>query len=302
MEYLKLYSKFAIPLMIVAPANIISANIDKVMIQFFWTANDVAYYAASQRLLGFILFITVAIRSVLLPSASRYHSEKRIGDISRITLKAERYLFMVTLPPVVIILALPHEIIHILLSDDFLPAAPVLQIVALWALTRVVNVPYRVVILGMDRPGLMAKITLTRALGNITLNLLFIPSTFLGFRLFGLKAMGAALATLITQLAAFVAIRYVIWRMTGTVCSRRLIILLYAGACMALAVWWLNLLYPATRWYHLLTYTAAGFGLYLAILCLFREFSRKDLAFFINALHPLKMGSYIKKEVRKRGV
>jgi hypothetical protein len=52
------------------------------------------------------------------------------------------------------------------------------------------------------------------------------------------------------------------------------------------------------RWYHLLLISFLGLGIYLLILALFREFTKKELDFLLDTLNIKKMLSYIKEELK----
>jgi hypothetical protein len=53
-----------------------------------------------------------------------------------------------------------------------------------------------------------------------------------------------------------------------------------------------------TRWYHLLTVAGFGLMIYLAVLFLFKEFTKNDLEFYLDTLNVKKMIDYIKDELK----
>ena len=77
----KSYSSFALPLIISSVISIISLNIDKIMIGYFWTSTEVGYYFVVQRIFEFITPLSTSVTLVLFPTISSYHSKKNIDKI-----------------------------------------------------------------------------------------------------------------------------------------------------------------------------------------------------------------------------
>jgi O-antigen/teichoic acid export membrane protein len=294
------YTKYAIPAIIMTSMVVITVNIDKVMIQAFWSSRHTGLYTAAQRIAFVIVFLTNAIGSVILPSISRHHSKGERSEVRKLMNRAERYIIMIALPPIVMFFTLPHRIINIL-SGQFMGAVPILQILSIWALITVVNTPYRNLIQGFDRPDIMAKVSILQASLNIMLNLVFIPAALFGVTLFGWSAIGAAVATLITQIVLFIVVRWHAYRLSGAVSSLSNALLVVGGVAMALALLTLDNAVPAVRWYHLMAYGLIGIGVYIGVLVVIGQFTRNDLGFFLQALNPREMFSYVKTEITTRG-
>ncbi|HEC95264.1 MAG TPA: hypothetical protein ENI45_04790 [Thermoplasmatales archaeon] len=148
LEYFKSYAKFAIPMSIAVTSALIMTNIDKVFIQLFWSATQVGEYFAVYNLSRFIILFSSAVNMLLLPTVSFHHSKNELSKIKRVTGEAEHYLSMITFPIVVTLIVLATPVIHILLSDKYLPALPVLQILPLFVLMEVLSGPYTQQLLG----------------------------------------------------------------------------------------------------------------------------------------------------------
>jgi hypothetical protein len=52
------------------------------------------------------------------------------------------------------------------------------------------------------------------------------------------------------------------------------------------------------RWFTLLGFCILGLGIYIAILFVLKEFSKKDLDFFLKIINLKEMVSYIKSELK----
>ncbi len=299
MEHIMQYVKFALPLSISSSAIVIASNTDVVMIQWFWSALDVADYYAAKRIGMMLTMLSISIATVLMPSLSDMHSRGERKNIKDTTMKAERYISMITFPLVFFIIVFPDKVITIFLSESMRSAAPTMQVLTLFYALIVLNSPYNSQLLAIGKSGILGKVGIMRAIINIGLNLIFIPVSFMGMRLLGLGAFGAALATLITFLLTTANIRWASYKLTGTVMDRR--ILLHLSAAMLTSIFFILMDTSwAVRWYSLGMLGLAFLGVYFGILYLFREFRKEEIMTFMEALHPMKMASYMKEELRKK--
>jgi len=122
----KSYFSFALPIMLISVIGVISVNIDKIMIGYFWTSVEVGYYFTVQQILQIILVFSSAVGIVLFPTLSGHHASKNFEKIKETTHLAERYISMVTIPPIIFVIVFANPVINIMLSSAFLPAASVL--------------------------------------------------------------------------------------------------------------------------------------------------------------------------------
>ena len=295
----KSYFFFALPMLIMSVIMVISVNVDKMMIGYFWTSTEVGYYFTVQQVLQLLLIIQGSISAVLFPTLSAYHSNKNFEKIKQTTHLAERYISMVMIPPVIVIIIFVNPLISIMLSSAFLPAASVLIVLTIYAFIFSLRIPYASLISGVNRPGIAAKIGGAICGTNIVLNYLFIPEWGL-LSPFGINGpTGAAVATVLSSLVGFFGVRLAAKKLTGIKLMQshtpRHII---AGVVMAGVLYYVNLLIPLVRWYHLIGFALAGLGVYLGILFILKEFKKEDLNFFLDILHPKEMLSYIKSELK----
>jgi O-antigen/teichoic acid export membrane protein len=272
MEYFKSYFSFALPLMVVSWVGIIAANIDKVIIQLFWTPTDVGYFFGVQRITFFVLALSSSVGLVLFPTISKQHAKKDVEGIRRITYMGERYLSMIICPLVVFIIVFSPQIINILLSSAFLPAVPILRILAIYALIGTMSTAYGQQLIGTDHPGLAAKIGLVCAIIGICLNMILIPRSVFGVELLGL----------------------------ATRSNWRILIHLLAAVITGIFAYFLSSLnlVDVFRWYHLIAYGLSCLGVFFSVLYLAREFKKEDFKFFIDTLNLKGMAGYIVGEMK----
>ncbi len=293
------YTKFAFPLSIVVASTILMTNVDKVLIQLFWSASDVGYYFAAFRMTQFIALFTGAIGLLLFPTFSSLHSRNDVGGICNLTIQSERYLSMIVFPVVMGVIVLAQPISGILLSG-WKEIIPILHILPLFVLLDALERPYQTQFMGMNYPKLARNRVLIMVVVNIVLNLILIPRDIqsLGLSLFGLGAQGAAIATVVAYGVGLVYSRIVAWKLTGITGNPRVLFHLLAAGIMMTVLYIITIMIPIGRWYILLAVALFGFVIYIGVLYLIREFSKQDLDLFFDALNIKKMVQYIKEEIR----
>ena len=74
-----------------------------------------------------------------------------LQEIKELILKSERYLSMIVFPIIFFMIVLAEPIIHILLSDKYYAALPVLQILPIFVLIGVLSSPYQRKFQGIDK-------------------------------------------------------------------------------------------------------------------------------------------------------
>jgi len=299
LSYFKEYAKFAMPMAIASASYIIMMNVDKVFIQLFYAAEQVGHYFAIFNLSRFIILFATSVGLLLFPTISEYHAKNNFREIRKLTLQAERYLSMIVFPIVTLMIVLAKPIIHILLSDKYMPALPVLQILPIFVLIEAIARPYVAKLQGMDMPNLIRNRVIIMAILNVILNLILIPKDIrmLGLKLAGLGIRGAAIATVVAYMIGMIYIRYKAWKITKI---RGNIKIAFHAIAAILTGFILN--YMAvyiSRWYELLAIALFGIAIYFAFLFLMREFKKEDFEFFVDTLNIKKMIKYIKEEVKK---
>jgi len=301
-EYFKDYLKFAFPVAIASASVILMTNIDKVFIQLFWSSKEVGEYFACYNLSHYLIFFSNAVGLLLFPTISEYHEKRDLIKIKGLIIKSERYLSMIVFPIILLIIILAEPIIHVLLSDKYLPALPVLQVLPFFALIEVFSRPYLAQLKGMNLPKIARNRVLIMVMINIFLNLILIPTDIksIGINLFGFGATGAAIATIVSYLVGLIYIRIVTWKLTGISGNLRFLYHASSAIFMSIIIYYLNNIILINRWYHLLVFALLGLSIYFSFLFLFKEINKKDIDFFIETLNIKKMIKYIKREIREK--
>ncbi len=293
----KRYAVYALPLMFSSMIGVVAIYTDKVMLQLFWYATEVADYAMAQRITLVIIGLSSAMGTIIFPAIASAAEKGEGGEVQVITYRAERYISMIVMPMVMFLVVFPRDVLHIL-GDQYLPAADVLRIMSLYAFFAVIYGVYVSQLKGLGRPGFIAKVSILIALLNIGLNLLFIPSAIYGRQLMGMGAMGAAIALLTSKVVGYSLIQSYSRSITQARFNHSLPLQIVAVAVAALVLLGANAVLPPTRIFIIVPYFFIGVAVYAAVLYLLKEFTRKDLDFFLSALHPGDMKDYIKDEMK----
>jgi len=300
--YFKSYVQFALPLAFVVASTKIMTNIDKVLIQLFWNATEGGNYFAIFRLCRFLDMATLAIGTLLFPTISALHARNDSVGIKKLSLLSERYLSMIMVPIVFLMIFLSRPIIHVMLSNKFYPAVPILQILPLFVLFDAMERPYQVKLIGMNLPHFARNRILLMVAINVGLNLILVPKDirFLGIDLLGLGGEGAAIATVVAYFVGLVYTRIVVWKVSGITVNFRIGYHFLAALIMGFVVSLLTEYYLIVRWYELAVFGLMGLGIYLSILLLVKEFTRSDFDLFMDTLNVKKMFIYIKEELSSK--
>ena len=300
LRMMKSYFSFALPIMIISIISTISVNIDKVMIGYFWTSKEVGYYFSVQQILQVITIISTSVGMVLFPTISGYHANRDFGRIKRDTIKAERYISMFVVPVAAVIIAFSRPLINIILNSSFLPAAPVLIVLTVYAFVSSLNIPYSSLIQGINRPDIGAKIGIGMCIANILFNYLFIPREGLLSSIGINGPTGASFATLCSGLLGFFSFRIISRKLAGIEMFRfHLVKHVVSGITTAGILYLIEKSFPSMRWYYLVGFSLFGVVIYLGLLALMREFKKEDLRFLLEVVSPKGMFRYIREEIRK---
>lgn len=304
-EYIKNYAIFAFPLLFVSMSNIIMTNIDKVLIQLFWNAESVGHYAAAFRLSNFIAMFSASIGILIFPTFSTFHSKGNTKGIKELCSSSMRHLSIVVFPMVFGLMILAEPATYILLSN-WKEAGIILRIMPLFALFKAFLAVYTAVFNGLNKPKINRNCLIIMVTSNVTLNFLLIPRDIqsIGLKLFGLGAIGATIATVISFSIGLMYYLMISRKYPSIKTNPRIILHAIAAILMSsilyILLYSLNYITLLTRWYHLLLTSFFGLGIYLLLLIIFKEFSKKDLNFYLETLNIIKLYEYIKDEIKKK--
>jgi len=298
MESIKSYWDFALPGFFSKIVSRFGNRLDIVMVQLFWGSSNVGYYAAGRRIALIVNGLIAGVGTLIFPTISEYHANGDWDKLRNAVQGAAKYTSLVISPVIVFLILFPREIITIMVSRAFLDAAPVVRILAINAFFMLYFKPFKYVISGTNRPELSAKISIAGNMANVALNVLLIPDSLFGVPLFGLKEVGAAIATLTAGISISLAKMVVSKRIADVSFTWGTLYHIGAAILSGLILYaWQWQVLPITRFYHLFIYGGAMVGIYTAILYLVGEFTKKEWDYIMEAVHPVKMWKYVKDEL-----
>lgn len=287
------YTRFALPAILVVWVSYLSLYTDRIMIEWFWGAEEVGYYFMAQGISMIPIMAGSAAALMLLPLVSAAHARGDMGKVRSLTLFAERHLMMILIPLVVMLMVFPGEVLQ-LVGTGYLPAATPLRLIALYALFMSLYILFSYQLNGIDRRWFTAGVAAGVGVLNIALNIVLIPKG-----LGGLGATGAAIAIVTSQLLGLVAIRILSVRLAQTPWLSRNLRFLLAGGIMALVLFGIGLVQSPDRIYWLGAYGILGGLFYLGALVMFREFGKREVAFFLALGNPKGIADTIRQDLRQ---
>lgn len=294
------YVEFALPMTVIVIGDSMGEYFGKTALGFFWSDAEVGRYYGLERVVVFLGIINRAVASLLFPAFSELHTEGDYQAARELAHQSTRYISMWVVPIIFGITALSDPFIRILLSDDWLAAKSVLGILAFMKGLGAIHKPIDSAIFGFDMPKKMAQLQLYTTFQGIVLTLVLVPDSLLGFPMFGLRAEGAAIATL---LSTVVGIGLKVWISPvlprKSVIPSMLIHWLGAGLMAFSLTWFTSNVWTTVRWFQLPALIAGGAVVYFLVLAILRELKRKDIEFFWGMVHPGEMGSYIREELAR---
>ena len=186
-------------------ATTVYLNLDNAMLGFMTTDDDVGYYGAAVKVKVILVALVTSLGSVLLPRASYYVETKQIEEFKRITQKAMKFVYVVSIPLVVFFVLFSRESILFLSGKEYIPAIPAMQVILptvfFIGVTNIMGIQI-LVPLGKEKYVLYSEIV--GAIIDLIINILLIPKY---------KAVGAALGTTIAELAVYGVQYYFLFRM-----------------------------------------------------------------------------------------
>lgn len=296
------YWDFAWPVALVSVMTTLYANMDAVLVGYFWEPVHVADYRSSVKLLIPAMVFGQAVYTIMFPTISKMHAKERLGDVVDRVRLAERYLAMALLGVLSLAVVFAEEAFHIAASDAYITAAPTLRLLTVYVLFMTLIMPSKSILMGTGSPLLMARVGAVTTFLVVALDLILVPPSILGVPLFGLAAPGAALGTAIALAVAYAHVKTLAKTKANLPWIPAGIFRQLAAAGLTIGILWFAkvTLGPSffDRVWELALAGIAGLVLYAALLVLVREFRRRDWEFLRDLLDPGEMSRYMSDELR----
>jgi O-antigen/teichoic acid export membrane protein len=192
----RLYTS-GVPFFIWSAALVIYNGIDITMLSIMTRDDVVGWYGLAYRFVGIPAFVPFAVTAALLPTLSASHGE----EFRRLARRCLDLVVLTTFPIAAAFVVCAAAIIHLFNYDaGFDHSIILLRILALFGPFASIGMVIGTVLIAQDREKPWAKVAIAAALLNPALNLGLIP-LFESSQ--GNGAIGAAVATVITEAAVF---------------------------------------------------------------------------------------------------
>jgi O-antigen/teichoic acid export membrane protein len=278
--------RFALPLGFTGAIGLVVAYTDVLVLGYYWTAKEVGLYGTAQKLAVLASLAPTAASSVLYPRFAQLVARGEQAKEARTFDESERWVLAAVALVTAGLAALAAPVLHVAVGDAYLGAGPALAWLALATLLYSAQLPLQARFIGHGRSRLLLRVGALNAAANVALNLWLVPA---GAGRPGWGIAGAAVATLLSNALAYVALRREAARSFGTPPATRVqaAIALAAGlvaAGLALA----HSAQPGwfARAWQLALWGVASAAAYAGLLAALRAVTRADLDWLRELVHP----------------
>ena len=254
--------KMALPLMAISLFSMMTHWLDVVMLGFLCDTRTVGLYQPAARTAGVIRSVLLAFAGIAAPMIADFHGRGQVQEIQRLYDLVTRWIIMIVIPPALILLIIPGQVLGIF-GPSFTAGAPALVMLCATALMQAFFGLGSTVLAmtGLERISFINQ--WAAFLLQAVLHLLLIP-------LYGLN--GAALSSLIVMallsVARMVELHYALrLRPLGIKVWKPLLAGAFSGAVLLICKPWISTLSPFQG---LGAAMVAGWGVYLVLIRKFR--------------------------------
>ena len=297
LEYIKKYSKFAIPVMFVGLISSLTQNIDRMLLQYFEGSFEVGIYALPSRITLIILGISLAVSGILFPLFSKYYSQKRLDLINDLCNTSVKHVSILVLPLILFLIVFSEKILLALFGDDAYLSSLQFQILLVSSFVYTITVPYSIQILSTGFLRFSFYLNIFILLLNFILNMIFIPESLYGYEMIGLASVGASLTTLIAFSLRAIVCFYIANVITDTKFYFNIWKHIFSASLTALLLNTLSTQISFSVYYLPLIFLLTGFT-FISFMFALGEVTRKDIEKYLSIINPMKMYQYISSELR----
>jgi len=261
--------KNGLPFALAGIFTILYLKIDTIMLSVMKGDSVVGWYNVAQNITSSFSFIAGVFLASIFPVISGYFVTSK-ESLKKVYALSFKYLFIIILPISAGIFLLSERIILLFFTSEYLPSINALRILTWLQIFAFLGWLLGTFLNSMNKQKLFTYAVGIGALVNIILNLILIPS---------LSLYGAAIATLITQIAVFSALFYFNYKELGSTNFGFAIKAIIATIFMSLAVLILDK-------FSLAIIIFVGAGVYFATFYLMRGFSKEDKEILSSIIKP----------------
>ncbi|HEX9908968.1 MAG TPA: oligosaccharide flippase family protein [Thermoplasmata archaeon] len=291
------YIRSFAPVFLVTMILVFDLYLDKVVVGSFWGFEELGLYFGAQKMAIFVSIFSMSVATMILPSLTAYHYRRDLSASWHVVSQAERYVSLIVVPIAAFYIFYSRDILRELFGELFVPAVDTMNVLVLASALLALVLPLRSVIASVGRPSILFWI----GAGGIALELLlmvvFVPESFLGIDMFGLKGFGAAMAILVGSMFYFGAFRIMVWRTSRILPTTGIFKHLLCAAMMLFTLYIVDLLLPRVDLIALVLQAIVGLVSYATAAYLMGELKRSDYRKFREMLNPSETLGYVVHEL-----
>ncbi len=295
LKMFKRYLMIALPLALSGIVGVVNQNIDKVIIQFFWTAKATGAFFLDQKIVMVIISFSTSISLFFLPLLSRTHHRGTVDDMNTMVGEFERLITMFSLPLSATFAVLSVYIVNIF-SGFFTEYSIILAYLSVYAIISLNSYPYSSALIAKGHQNTVGAISAAGVTLNIALNFLTIPPSIFGIRIFSLGVLGGAVSTMVAAFAMNIAYRVKLYLVSRTGVNYHVFRLLIPVSIQILFLSLASTLLHPFSIFLLIPVAAASLLIYAGINLLIGELTVEDVSTFIKRLNPLVLLRTLREE------
>jgi O-antigen/teichoic acid export membrane protein len=260
---------FALPVFVAGFGDLILTYTDTLTITIFRTLPEVGYYQAAQPSARILWYVSSSLAVVLFPMVSEFWARRQKKLLRQALHFITKFSFILIIPAALVFIAFPNIVITLLFGSRYLGGVTVLQIFGIAAFIYTLYNLLAITIVGIGRPGTIAKVVGIMAIFNLIGDLLLVP-------IYGIE--GAATTTLASFIIGLVLMLHYARKFIGfTVPTNPLLKALVGGVLTLFLIFGLKSILALPVWPEAIVTIVLAFAFYTAWILATKAITREDL-------------------------
>jgi O-antigen/teichoic acid export membrane protein len=166
---------YAFPLMLINASFLIYMEMDTLMIGYFLSSEDVAFYRMPKEIIRMIALPAAAIGAAVAPALVHGKSSMGLNDIQDLVFQAHRFIMLLFIPASVALVILAKPIIIYTFGPSYFQSVIVLQLMSIYLLFFTIALIVSPSLDYLGHASIRSKLIIISALLNFVLNIFLIP-------------------------------------------------------------------------------------------------------------------------------
>ncbi len=206
----KKYIKISIPFLIIVVTGVIMSYADKLILEYYSSVKEVGYYSVAYSIGGMLILLGNTAGTIFFPLFSTYIAQNNFDAIKSKIKTFERFIFIFTLPIIMILSLYAYPVMIFLLGAKYEPSVPLFSVLVLSSFFIIWGMPYGNVLSGLGLFWLGSYINFAKFILFVIAMIIFISPSVLN-----LGAMALAVTSLVTNIFMFLLFYYYSYKNTG---------------------------------------------------------------------------------------